>query len=68
MLIVVTKHVVDIDDEVLATARAELGTKTLTETVNEALRLAASIRNGRVSDAFDALAGADLLDRDDAWR
>jgi len=63
-----TKHLVDIDDDTLGAARAELGTKTLKETVNEALRLAASTRDGRVARAFDALASADLGDRDDAWR
>jgi Arc/MetJ family transcription regulator len=63
-----TKRLVDIDDEVLGAARAELGTSTLKETVNEALRRAAGTRDTRVSTALDALAGAELLDRDDAWR
>ena len=45
----VTKHLVDIDDDTLGAARAELGTATLKETVNEALRLAASPRDERVS-------------------
>ncbi len=64
----VTKHLVDIDDDTLGAARAELGTATLKETVNEALRLVASSRDVRVSRALDALASADLADRDDAWR
>jgi Arc/MetJ family transcription regulator len=63
-----TKHLVDIDDDTLGAARAELGTTTLKETVNVALRLAASARDDRVSSALDALADADLGDRDDAWR
>lgn len=63
-----TKHLVDIDDETLGAARAELGTSTLKDTVNEALRLAASTRDQRVSSALDTLAGADLVDREDAWR
>jgi len=63
-----TKHLVDIDDDTLGAARAELGTSTLKDTVNEALRLAASARDERVARAFDALAKADLGDRDDAWR
>ena len=63
-----TKHLVDIDDETLGAARAELGTSTLKDTVNEALRLAASTRDPRVSSALDTLAGADLVDREDAWR
>lgn len=63
-----TKHLVDIDDDTLGAARAELGTSTLKDTVNEALRLAASTRDQRVSSALDTLAGADLVDREDAWR
>ena len=63
-----TKHLVDIDDDTLGAARAELGTATLKDTVNEALRLAASSRDERVSRALDALAGAELCDREDAWR
>ena len=51
-----TKHLVDIDDDVLGAARAELGTATLKETVDEALRLAASPRGEHVSRALDALA------------
>jgi len=64
----VTKRLVDIDDDTLGAARAELGTATLKDTVNEALRLAAASRDGRVSRSVDVLAGADLGDRDDAWR
>lgn len=63
-----TKHLVDIDDDTLGAARAELGTATLKDTVNEALRQAASTRDKRVSRALDRLAGADLGDREDAWR
>ena len=63
-----TKHLVDIDDVTLGAARAELGTSTLKDTVNEALRLAASTRDQRVSNALDTLSGADLVDREDAWR
>lgn len=58
----------DIDDDTLGAARAELGTATLKDTVNEALRQAASTRDKRVSRALDRLAGADLGDREDAWR
>ena len=63
-----TKHLVDIDDNTLGAARAELGTTTLKDTVNEALRLVASSRDERVSRSLDVLAGADLGDREDAWR
>ena len=62
------KHLVDIDDAALGAARAELGTKTIKDTVNEALRLATGERTIRVHHALDLLAAAELLDRDDAWR
>jgi len=64
----VTKHLVDIDDDTLGAARAELGTVTIKDTVNEALRRVTSSRDQRVSGALDVLAGADLGDRTDAWR
>ena len=63
-----TKRLVDIDETALAAARAELGTKTLKDTVNEALRRAAPSRNRRVARAFDVLAKARLRDRSTAWR
>jgi Arc/MetJ family transcription regulator len=63
-----TKHLVDIDDDTLGAARAELGTATLKDTVNEALRRAAAPRDARVAKALDVLAGADLDGRADAWR
>ena len=63
-----TKHLVDIDEGVLSTARAELGTDTLKDTVNEALRRVATPRAAHVARAFDLLAAADLIDREDAWR
>ena len=65
---VVTKHLVDIDDDTLGAARAELGTKTIKDTVDQALRRAASARDKRVARALDALAQADLGEREDAWR
>lgn len=63
-----TKHLVDIDDDVLGAARAELGTATLKDTVNEALRQAATTRDKRVADALSTLASAPHADREDAWR
>jgi Arc/MetJ family transcription regulator len=62
-----TKHLVDIDEQALSAARAELGTDTIKDTVNEALRLAAIDRDPRVVKALDLLAGADLADRSGAW-
>jgi len=64
----VTKHLVDIDEDALGAARAELGTSTLKDTVNEALRRASTTRDKRVSDALDTLARAELVEREDAWR
>ena len=65
---VVSKHLIDLDDHALSAARAELGTTTIKDTVNEALRRATSERSQRIHDALDVLAGADLEDRDHAWR
>jgi Arc/MetJ family transcription regulator len=64
----VSKHLVDIDDEALQAARAELRTGTIKETVNEALRQAGAARYPRVKRALDFLAGADLDEREEAWR
>lgn len=62
------KHLVDLDEDKLGAARAELGTSTIKDTVNEALRLATAQRQRRISAALDALGHADLDDRVDAWR
>ncbi len=62
------KHLVDIDEQNLGAARAELRTTTLKDTVNEALRRVAAPRVKRVADALDGLAQAVLDDRDDTWR
>jgi len=62
------KHLVDIDDEVLGAAKAQLGTDTIKETVNEALRQVSRGRSKSVSRAIDVLAGAKLEDRERSWR
>jgi Arc/MetJ family transcription regulator len=62
------KHLVDLDEKMLAAARADLGTTTIKDTVNEALRRATSGREGRVAAALDLLADAHLEDRAEAWR
>ena len=62
------KHLIDLDEQALGAARAELGTTTIKDTVNEALRLATAARSRRVGDALDVLAAAQLDDRADAWR
>jgi Arc/MetJ family transcription regulator len=62
------KRLVDIDETALSAARAELGTKTLKDTVNEALRRVAPTRNRRIAKALETLANAKLQDRSAAWR
>ncbi|MCY4369664.1 MAG: hypothetical protein OXF41_09670 [bacterium] len=52
----------------MSAARAEMGTATIKETVNKALRLAASARDSRVARALDVLAEAGHADRSDPWR
>jgi Arc/MetJ family transcription regulator len=65
---VVAKHLVDIDEEALSAARAELGTQTIRDTVNEALIRAAGTRSAQVRKSLDRLASLKLGDREDAWR
>jgi Arc/MetJ family transcription regulator len=65
---VMAKRLIDIDETALAAARAELGTKTLKDTVNEALRRVAPARDRRVARALETLAKAKLRDRAAAWR
>lgn len=66
------KHLVDIDEEALASARLALGTRTIKDTVNSALLAAIqqSDRHERVAEALDLLAALDLPDGDRvrAWR
>jgi hypothetical protein len=66
MFRLMAKRLVDIDVRALIAARAKLGTKTLEDTVNEALRRVA--RNRRVTRGLDTLAKAKLRDRTAAWR
>lgn len=62
------KHLIDLDEDALVAARAELGTATIKDTVNQSLRRATAERQLRVTAALDVLAAADLADRADAWR
>lgn len=62
------KHLIDLDEDALRDARSQLGTTTIKDTVNEALRRATGGRERQVREALDVLAGADLADRSDAWR
>jgi Arc/MetJ family transcription regulator len=62
-----SKHLVEIDDGILKTARAELQTTTIKETVNEALRRAGGSRGRRANKALNTLGRARLADREQAW-
>ncbi len=62
------KHLIDLDESALGAARAELGTTTVEDTVNEALRRATALRERQVAAALDVLADARFDDRSDAWR
>ena len=63
-----SKHLVDLDEVALAAAQAELGTATMKDTVNEALRRAGRTRADRVSAALGRLGRRSWQPRDDAWR
>lgn len=62
------KHLIDIDEDALRAARAELGTQTIKETVNRALRHAGGGDRAQVKRALDRLARARLAARENAWR
>jgi len=63
-----TKRLVDIDDDLLDYARAQLGTSTIKATVNEALRQAGIRRQEEVARALDVLGRAPWSASEDAWR
>lgn len=63
-----SKHLVDIDEDALRTARAKFGSETIKETVNRALRQAGGEHQRTVKRRLDLLAGADLAAREQAWR
>lgn len=62
------KHLVDIDEQALNAARAELGTQTIRETVNKALVRAAGNRSTAIRKSLDRLASLKFDEREDAWR
>ena len=64
----VSKHLVDLDEHALREARAELGTASIRDTVNEALRRAGGSRQARVAKTLKVLASVELEDRAQAWR
>ena len=62
-----SKRLVDIDDEALEAARAQLGTDTIKDTVNQALNLAGHRHEAKVAQALEVLGSAKLADRGEAW-
>jgi Arc/MetJ family transcription regulator len=62
------KHLIELDEAALNAARAELGTTTIKDTVNAALRRATTGRQRRVARALHVLAKAQRDDRAAAWR
>jgi Arc/MetJ family transcription regulator len=64
----VAKHLVDIDEDALDDAKRELGTSTIKDTINLALRRAGARRRDDVRRQLDVLARADLAPREQAWR
>ena len=63
-----SKHLVDLDEEALSVAQIRLGTTTIKDTVNAALRRTGEDRDEKVAAALDLLGHADLVDRVEAWR
>lgn len=65
------KHLVDLDETLLEQARATLGTRTIKDTVNEALRLATGRKRAELDAAMDELAELvrvlPVQDRANAW-
>jgi Arc/MetJ family transcription regulator len=61
---------IDIDDELLAAAKAHFRTSTIKDTINAALAESAGRREREVEAAFDTLAGIEFTnaDRADAWK
>jgi hypothetical protein len=64
----VSKHLVDIDEDALRAARARLGTDTIKDTINGALRRASGEYSLTVKKSLDLLARSDLTGREQAWR
>jgi len=64
----VAKHLVDIDEDALADAKRELGTRTIKDTINLALRRLSPQRRDDIERQLDVLARAELAPREQAWR
>jgi hypothetical protein len=63
-----TKRLIDVDEDALLAARAALGTATMKDTVNEALRLVAGDAQSDFARGLEALAQVEFADRAEAWR
>jgi Arc/MetJ family transcription regulator len=63
-----SKHLVDIDENALTAAQAELGTASMKETVNEALKRAGAGRDAKVREALDRLGRRKVGPREEAWQ
>jgi Arc/MetJ family transcription regulator len=63
-----TKRLVAIDDQALKVAQAELGTRTIKDTVNTALQRVADGRSEVLERRLETLASLPLEDRERAWR
>jgi Arc/MetJ family transcription regulator len=65
-MVLMTKRLFDIDDDLLERAQLALGTATMSETVREALRRVTESDPGEAYVAL--LAGLEPVDRSAAWR
>jgi Arc/MetJ family transcription regulator len=63
-----SKHLIDIDEKALMAARATLGTETIKDTVNGALRRASGDHVANVRERLNVLARAELVALEEAWR
>jgi Arc/MetJ family transcription regulator len=63
-----TKRLVEIDDDLLAAARAQLGGTTIKETVKEALQRVAGSRREAIAQSLEVFAHGSFGDRSSAWR
>lgn len=62
------KHLVDIDDAILRVAQRELRTRTIKDTIHQALRRVVGGDAAKIKRALDDLARVSLTDRKAAWR
>ena len=63
-----TKRLVEIDDDTLSAAQAELGTDTIKDTVNTALERVARLQREKLQRSFEIATEIELEDRSAAWR